>query len=320
MNIRHRIKSIFEAYGLETNAYKKSSISKVVNALSSDEVAVLAISKHGISNLHYVVVATDERGRRLFVDYPLEPVDIGTWSEREKAEISECVVLICRKAKLELPHSASLKETELSLGSSEFVDGSYSGNVVLINDSDKPIVCTEIVKSCTCVQLTSHQFQGFVLDSKSKVEIGFRLKHEDFVGRSQPARIQFRLANGQNLDFMAKVQEVASHEGKVSPQSSRIKIEADSRALRNGVYREKFVSLPWLSNFDLGSIRLEHPDWLRVDTTLDGLRLLPSLDSDFLDLLIHRGAMKCSIDLYRIKDDLKLGEVECELVVVDVDD
>ena len=83
-----RLKSILIGHGLVVDGYN-SSISRVIGGLRNGEVAILAISKYGVNNLHYVVIASDISGRTLFIDYPREPADLDSWSSAEKKTIDK---------------------------------------------------------------------------------------------------------------------------------------------------------------------------------------------------------------------------------------
>ncbi|MCY2979732.1 MAG: hypothetical protein NTU79_13780 [Planctomycetota bacterium] len=312
-----KMKSLFEGYGIKVTAYKKSSLVKVVESLKSGEVAVIATSKLGINSLHYIVIASDDLGRKLFVDYPSEVSDFREWTEKDKSQIGECVALVCRKSIEALPRTASLKNSEVFLRQTDFKGGIYSGVVSVQNDGNKPIVCSEVVKSCSCVRLTNVDTRHVFLGPNSKVEIAYRLNYEDFARSSSGARIQFKLVNGQVLDFKAHVQDVAIPAGVGSTHLSRFRIEMDPQTLQQEFGGKVLVDLPWIKKLDVGKLRFRHPDWLRVELTDGVLYFEPCLDSSLRELLLHRGRTSCSVELIRAEDDIKMGEIECELIISD---
>jgi hypothetical protein len=312
-----KMKSLFEGYGIKVTAYKKSSLAKVVESLESGEVAVVATSKLGINSLHYIVIASDYLGRKLVVDYPSEPSDFREWTEKDKSQIGECVVLVCRKSNQALPRTASLRIPEVFLRQADFKDGIYSGIVSVHNDGDKPIVCSEVIKSCSCIRLTNVETRHVFLEPNSKVDIAYRLNYEDFARSSSGARIQCKLVNGQVLDFKAHVQDVAIPAGVGSTHLSRFRIEMDPQTLQQEFGGKVLVDLPWIEKLDVGKLRFRHPDWLRVELTDGVLYFEPCLDSSLRELLLHRGRTSCSVELIRAEDDIKMGEIECELIISD---
>ncbi|MFN7448994.1 MAG: cysteine peptidase family C39 domain-containing protein [Pirellula sp.] len=308
----NRIKSILEANGLEVTAYKDTNLKRVMSSTRAGDVAIVAVSKLGFNAPHYVVVASDHRGRKLWIDYPFEPSDLASWKTEELDLVSNCVVLICRKIQVEKETLISLHPKHIEIGKSDFSNGIYLGRVRIENEGKTPAVCNFVKKSCSCVS-TEHQ-SSFTIEKGGSLEFAFRLKYEDFVGKAKPARLAFEFANGKVLEFVADV-NVQNSEKQVLPRistRSRIVVNPDQIEMDNRI--TGLIECGWLSQVDLSDVDYRHPDWMELKLEADKIRIGIVSGSVAMEKFTRYGRISDTLRFVRSSDERVVAEVEFEFI------
>ena len=308
----NRMKSILEANGLEVTAYKDTNLKRVMSSTRAGDVAIVAVSKLGFNAPHYVVVASDHRGRKLWIDYPFEPSDLASWKTEELDLVSNCVVLICRKIQVEKEAPISLNPKHIAIGKSDFSNGTYLGSIRIENQGKTPAVCDNVKKSCSCVS-TEHQ-SSFTIEEGGSLEFAFRLKYEDFVGKAKPARLAFEFANGRVLEFVADV-NVPNSEKQVLPRistRSRIIVNPDQVEMDNRI--TGVIECGWLSQIDLSEVDYRHPDWLELKLEADKIRIGIVSGSVAIEKFNRHGRISDTLRLVRRSDERVVAEVEFEFI------
>lgn len=210
-----------------------------------------------------------------------------------------------------------LAKSDIELGLADFSQGKHNGSISLSNNGNDPIICTEVRKSCGCIQLDPKYTGSFILGEKSNVNIDLVLNFDDFVHRSDPGRVQFHLSNGQTLDYVVSVKTPVSQNQKIALFDSICRVELNLENLSVGSMEETLIRHVWLQREDWGNLHCLHPDWLKVRGSSDGLLLQPVDEGEWRTKLMRRGRIVGEVEVCSRKDGSRVGRVLCELVSED---